>query len=657
MGLFDIFGQKKPKVWISTSEPQSDVLAQLPEAVKGQLPNTTRPRRRVGKPTLSYSTTTTPHGGRHIFFEKSEYDLSEIARAGDTESYVRLAFDQLTARIMREPWHIKGNNDRTVAYVFQRIREMELATNKTFTDLLRKIVRNLVQYSNAFIVKVRSSDQSSGNVVRRYGRDLVPVVGLFSADPTSMEVRRDKNGNVQQWRQWIHGVDKRTFRRENVVHIAYAQRDGFAFGTPWIVPALDDIRALRRIEELTEILVGKFAFPLYHYKVGTEANPAQEFDNGMSEVDTVRAEIEYMPAEGAIVTPERHEIMAVNPSPVNIQPYLKYFEERVLTGLRVSSVDSGRGNTSNRSTAGFMRAAKDDLAKDMQDVLCDAITFFIFDEWLEEGRFPVTEENRVQLWWPPIDPEEQRLREAHAALMFQSDLLSETEARMLFGRQAITENQRQEMFSELHTKPQLEMQQQFKMQQQEQMARLRNVNQPQNQNGQSIARTRPANDELTEKYGEIKELLTRRDNMHNFDAEDLRDCGCEEEKEPENALDNISFTYGRMIDGIIEEFGEDALDMSVMEDGLDEDIIKGYRKKFLDAVSDARLTAAQRRRLSSTTFCGPGRSFPVNDCAHFTAALRLLPRFKGEGDRGRIRSCIMSRGRKLGCGGASRGDN
>ena len=71
---------------------------------------------------------------------------------------------------------------------------------------------------------------------------------------------------------------------------------------------------------------------------------------------------------------------------------------------------------------------------------------------------------------------------------------------------------------------------------------------------------------------------------------------------------------------------------------------------------DAKLTTKQRKRLKSSTFCGPNRSFPVNDCAHYTAALRLIGRYKGPGKKSAIRACIMRRGRALGCKGAKKSD-
>lgn len=66
--------------------------------------------------------------------------------------------------------------------------------------------------------------------------------------------------------------------------------------------------------------------------------------------------------------------------------------------------------------------------------------------------------------------------------------------------------------------------------------------------------------------------------------------------------------------------------------------------------NDAKLSTAQRKKLRASQFCGPGRSFPVPDCAHYTAALRLLGRAKvSESTRSKIRACVMRKGESLNC--------
>ena len=61
----------------------------------------------------------------------------------------------------------------------------------------------------------------------------------------------------------------------------------------------------------------------------------------------------------------------------------------------------------------------------------------------------------------------------------------------------------------------------------------------------------------------------------------------------------------------------------------------------------ARLSSAERKKLKGSTFCGPERSFPVPDCAHVTAAKRLIGRYKGPGDKGKIMSCVERKEKSL----------
>ncbi len=62
----------------------------------------------------------------------------------------------------------------------------------------------------------------------------------------------------------------------------------------------------------------------------------------------------------------------------------------------------------------------------------------------------------------------------------------------------------------------------------------------------------------------------------------------------------------------------------------------------------ARLSAAQRKALPSSTFAGPGRSFPIPDKGHAEAALRLIGNAPPAA-RARIRARAKA---KLGKGGA-----
>ena len=65
---------------------------------------------------------------------------------------------------------------------------------------------------------------------------------------------------------------------------------------------------------------------------------------------------------------------------------------------------------------------------------------------------------------------------------------------------------------------------------------------------------------------------------------------------------------------------------------------------------DARLTTEQRNELPDSVFCGPERSFPVPDCAHVTAARRLIGRAKMSGtSKQKVMACVNKKAANMKC--------
>jgi len=69
----------------------------------------------------------------------------------------------------------------------------------------------------------------------------------------------------------------------------------------------------------------------------------------------------------------------------------------------------------------------------------------------------------------------------------------------------------------------------------------------------------------------------------------------------------------------------------------------------MNHVTDKKLSAKERDKLPDSAFCGPDRSFPANDCGHVRAGLSLLGRYKGPGDKDKIRACLYRKAKSLGC--------
>lgn len=96
---------------------------------------------------------------------------------------------------------------------------------------------------------------------------------------------------------------------------------------------------------------------------------------------------------------------------------------------------------------------------------------------------------------------------------------------------------------------------------------------------------------------------------------------------------------------------EDKLYEAMWEE-LKDAVEKGECECDCEDLEDAKLSSEKRKKLAKSTFCGPDRSFPVPDCAHVTAARRLIGKYKGKGSKKTILDCVNRKAKALGCGSA-----
>lgn len=453
------------------------------------------------------------HGLRHRSFgdfEGPAWDLSEIGRAVDTESIIATSVRKHLSAIMREDWTLKGKNKRALSAVQRRIDEMSLAMGMPFGQIVRNLANDLVQYSNAALTIIRSENNHPRRRTRRtvQGQVLFPIVGVQVIDITTMKVRRDKNGNVDRWLQEISNVGTKEFPPHNIIHIFYNRRTGFQFAPPWFLPALDDIRAYRRMEELAEVVTHKHAFPFFHFKVGSPEQPAEEYDDGSSEIDDVKGELETMPVEGAMVTSHRVEadVVSLKTEAMDLTPMLEYWRRRSLGGVNLSEMDIGIADTANKATAIQGNRNLIEQAKDFQQVLSEALSFYLILQLLEEEGFDLTPENMVFFVFPEIDIERRQAIENHYTDLFLKNVITHDEVRSKLNAEPFEGDQIEGTNLEMFDIPRIEAEAKAKATVAAAAAAARpapggnsvaNKNRPANQNGRKPARTTPVNDSMS----------------------------------------------------------------------------------------------------------------------------------------------------------------
>ena len=393
----------------------------------------------IPSPVKAYSMTPGNRGSR-AEWEAPEWDLAECGIIMDVESTVRRALKIKKNLFLKEGFEFTGAKPERIKYIEDRIQQIEEATNIPFPSLVGQIVASLGRCSNGYLIKVRNFDRSGGKL-RRYGNKLLePVAGYFPAPPESIYFKRNDKGRILKYKQMIRGQKEKTYNPEDVIHFYFNKREGFAVGTPDLVPVKDDIRALRRIEENVELLIHQHLFPLFHYIVGSKEMPAGITPDGKDELQAVRASMEEMPTDGCWVTSERHkiEVLGAQGNALAVDKFIDHFKKRIFIGLGVSSVDMGDGSTSSRSVADTMsRNLVDDIKADQRELGSQIYTHIITELLLEstfDSKTLFDEENKVFFKFNEIDIEHRIKKENHLTDLFLKNVIGHGELRTGIGR-------------------------------------------------------------------------------------------------------------------------------------------------------------------------------------------------------------------------------
>lgn len=377
-------------------------------------------------------------GGGRSNFEFSPYDFREISMAYNTDGFVRQALDKYVELMFKSGWTLTGRNDNAVEYARQRLRVFAHTTSIPTEQLFMEIAEDLVKYGNAFVVKSRREPSEPISIpglnISGIG-DLDPVTGYFTLPADTISISRDRHGNILSYQQEVPGQDKPlTIRPEDMIHVYYKKERGYAFGSPFIGPVIDDVRLLRDVEENVTRLIHRHLHPLYSYTVGI---PQAGYEATQPEIEAVRREIENMPTDGGLVLPERHKVEAIGASgeALDVSSYLHYFEQRVFTGLGLPETVMGRGDTSNRGTSDNLSAEARDRIKSFQRIQEIFINAFVINEILMEGGFdPLSNEaDEVRFKFEEIDIDNKIKSENHTIQLWTNDLITHDEARGRIG--------------------------------------------------------------------------------------------------------------------------------------------------------------------------------------------------------------------------------
>lgn len=398
---------------------------------------------RVAALALGYQGTNYFYTGRSNF-EPSPYDFDRILQAVDTDSYVKQAVGKYKDLFWKEGWQIVGENPAAVEYLYQRIDYMEMAMKRPFLDFLVELSDQLFKFANVFIVKARGDlSQYFPSKIDAINASQ-PVVGYYLIPTEQTRILRDRYNKPKSYQQQTDPLTYAPTDRDpvwsadRVIHLFFDRKPGRAFGTPFLSNVLDDVVALRQMEEDIQNLVHRELFPLYKYRIGTADQPAEP-----EEIDQAAAEIENLRAEGGLILPFRHDVdvIGANNAALDASAYLDHFKERVAIGLGVAPHHLGMTlNGGNRAMTERLDTALYDKIKQFQKQFAEMVRVHIFNELLFEGGFdpianPISSStsDRCYFKFNEIDVDTQVKKETHIIQKYVSNLIGLKEARIALG--------------------------------------------------------------------------------------------------------------------------------------------------------------------------------------------------------------------------------
>ena len=424
-------------------------------------------------------------------YQLPEYNLYEITAAEDGDGIIKQIIKKKSALMFKEGWELSGKNPRTVDYIQKRFRIIEIIQRKTMDQFFGEVGDDLVRFNNAFILKVR------GDFNRQKG--IRPLIGFIRLAPETIRIKTDQYGNVSDYLQEMPDGRVQEFKAKDIIHFYHHRRAGFNFASPTLLPAIDDIRSLRQLEEYVELLTEQYLFPIFTLSIGTDTWPADVYEDGTTEVDVWANKINQMQINSGLVLSHRHKLEIHGFEKIlPIEEYLNYFKNRVYVSAGVSSVDLGEAGTANRSTADSVTKQLIDDVKDYQRSLKNQIEIEIINELLlEEFDLRVLEpDNMVYFEFNEIDSDAMIKKENHNALMYSMYAITEDEMRKRNRMRYISEGDRSKMYNERVLYPRLEKEAEIALTKASSKQNNKSQNiakskqQPSNQHGQALGPTK-----------------------------------------------------------------------------------------------------------------------------------------------------------------------
>lgn len=271
----------------------------------------------------------------------SDYDWDQLWSAFRADGYIHRAVVRLRNLMIGSGVRVEGSAE-AVRYLRERFLIAQRVSGIGWDELIRTLALDYVLYGNAFAVRAYTTQLQA-----IYGRQLQVNRAVAAFYPVSVRYLTpnmdSKTGDLVSWTIRVQGKTGSSVVKElaerDVVHLAFNRVD-YLYGVPPFLAVIEDVRALRQIEEDVLRLVHKFAYPILHVATPDTLGYGEGLRADMQELAYV---INTMMEDGVLITMPGQEVRMVGAESIalRVEPYLEAFKRRVFAGLGMSEVMLG----------------------------------------------------------------------------------------------------------------------------------------------------------------------------------------------------------------------------------------------------------------------------------------------------------------------------
>lgn len=338
--------------------------------------------------------------GNRIFWggETSRYLYKRYRTIFQRMGFVRQAILAYVHRITAELPKPLSSSKQVMGVLEYRLKQIGL------WEYYPDIVQDLLEFGDSFSEII-------------YSRPEFRVIGIKRLEPDYMYIQRDPYGRPLLFISVIDGIPV-TIEPYRMMHIKLNTQPGDAFGVGLIEGGMDDLAALRILEDLNIQLVKHNIYPHRVYMC-----PSNDI------VEQVERKIQEQHRFGDLVVPQGVKAQQMmSGTGIDLRGFMLYYQQKFFLDVGVPMDMFIKGTGGNRSTAEEMNSAFNGNARAIQRQILLKIEWFCELVLASEGIVAP-----VELVPPELDKSLEFARRQEIRQMHQEGLISRDFAQELLG--------------------------------------------------------------------------------------------------------------------------------------------------------------------------------------------------------------------------------